>query len=131
MERTGSRVKHRAELEDSFLVGGYEPDNQGFDELILGERKGRELHFVARLRNGFVPVTRRKVMEAMKPHVQAACPFTNLPESGKSRWGQGLDAEALRKCRWLKPKIAVQVAFVEWTEGRKLRPPRFRALARS
>jgi bifunctional non-homologous end joining protein LigD len=126
--RTGSWVKHRAELEGTFLIGGYEPGHQGFEELILGERKGRELHFVARLRNGFVPATRRKIMEIIKPHVQAACPFANLPEPGKSRWGQGLDAEAMSKCRWLKPKIAVQVAFLEWTEGRKLRHPRFLAL---
>jgi ATP-dependent DNA ligase len=130
-ERTGSWVKHRAELEGTFLIGGYEPGTHGFDELILGERKGRKLHFVARLRNGFVAATRRKITEAITPHVQSACPFSNLPEPGKSRWGQGLDAEAMKKCRWLKPKVAVDVAFLEWTEGHKLRHPRFVALKQS
>jgi bifunctional non-homologous end joining protein LigD len=128
-ERSGAWVKRRAGLSDTFLVGGYVPGSHGFDELILGARKGRALHFVARLRAGFVPATKAKIMAALKPHVQEACPFANLPESGKARWGQALDAEAMKKCRWVKPAAKVEVAFVEWTEGGKLRHPKFVALA--
>jgi len=26
------------------------------------------------------------------------CPFVNLPETGKVRWGEPLDAEKMKKC---------------------------------
>src|SRR5207248_2585760 len=123
--RNGAWVKCKAELTGRFLVGGYVPGSHGFDELILGERQGGSLRFVSRLKAGFVPATRRTMMNAIKPLVQDKCPFVNLPEAGKGRWGEGLDAEAMKKCRWVKPKVAVEVAFVEWTEGRKLRHARF------
>jgi ATP-dependent DNA ligase len=45
------------------------------------------------------------------------CPFVNLPEKGRSRWGEGLTAEDMKKCVWLRPEIVAQIEFLEWTEG--------------
>jgi hypothetical protein len=42
------------------------------------------------------------------------CPFTNLPERKDSRWSESLSAEKKKRYRWVKPKPACQVAFVEW-----------------
>ena len=36
-----------------------------------------------------------------------------------------MDTEAMKKCRWVKPKVKIAVAFVEWTEARRLRQARF------
>jgi hypothetical protein len=33
------------------------------------------------------------------------CPFRNLPESRKGRWGEGLTAEDMKRCRWLRPQL--------------------------
>jgi bifunctional non-homologous end joining protein LigD len=50
----------------------------------------------------------------------------NLPNSeGKSHWGEGISAEDMNKFRWVKPKVVVEVAFVEWTESGLLRHPQF------
>ena len=56
------------------------------------------------------------------------CPFRNLPESGKGRWGEGLTAEDMRKCRWLKPRLVAAIKFLEWTVDNHLRHPKFVAL---
>jgi hypothetical protein len=36
-----------------------------------------------------------------------------------------MDAEKMKECRWVKPVVKVDVAFVEWTEDRHLRHARF------
>jgi ATP-dependent DNA ligase len=49
------------------------------------------------------------------------CPFANLPETSSGRWGQGLTAEKMRGCVWLKPETVVRIDFAEWTGANKLR----------
>src|SRR5271163_2280666 len=56
------------------------------------------------------------------------CPFRNLPESGKGRWGDGLTAADMKKCRWLKPQLVAAIEFLEWTLDNHLRHARFVAL---
>ena len=56
------------------------------------------------------------------------CPFVNLPEARSGRWGQGLTADKMKECRWLKPVLVGQFDFVEWTTDNHLRHSRFVAL---
>jgi ATP-dependent DNA ligase len=51
-----------------------------------------------------------------------------LPEKEPGRWGQGLTAEKMKGCVWVKPLIVVRVDFAEWTGGGKLRHTSFFAL---
>jgi ATP-dependent DNA ligase len=53
------------------------------------------------------------------------CPFRNLPETGKGRWGEGLTAEDMKRCRWLKPQLVTAIEFLEWTPDSRLRHPKF------
>ena len=46
---------------------------------------------------------------------QWAALHVNLPEAKSGRWGQGLTAEKMRECRWLKPQLVGQFEYVEWT----------------
>jgi bifunctional non-homologous end joining protein LigD len=124
-ERSGAWVKWKAELTGEFVVGGYVPAAHGFDELVIGQKEMRGLRFVARLKNGFIPATREAVRKSLTGIVVQKCPFFNLPEPKAARWGQGLTAEEMKKCRWVMPDVKVRVAFVEWTEGEKLRHARF------
>lgn len=47
------------------MIGGYTPGNP-FDALILGYYEGAKLHYVAKVRNGFVPQVRREVYRKFK-----------------------------------------------------------------
>ena len=44
-----------------------------------------------------------------------------MPETKKQRWVESLMAEKMKECRWVKPKLVGQVAFVEWTDATHLR----------
>jgi ATP-dependent DNA ligase len=64
----------------------------------------------------------------LKPLVIDTCPFVNLPETGRARWGEMLDAEKMKKCVWVRPKLVAVIEFLEWTEGDRLRHSQFVAL---
>jgi bifunctional non-homologous end joining protein LigD len=124
-KRSGSWRKFRINLGQEFVVGGYTQGGNGFDALVIGFYRGKELFFAARVRAGFVPATRRQVFAKIKDLKSAKCPFVNLPEQSEGRWGQGLTAEKMKSCVWLKPKVVVRIDFAEWTGADKLRHTKF------
>ena len=56
------------------------------------------------------------------------CPFVNLPEARRSRWGLSLTREDMENCRWLKPQLVAQIEFTEWTPDGHLRHSSFAGL---
>src|SRR5438477_4514717 len=104
------------------------PGPHGFDSLIVGYYDGEKLMYVARTRNGFVPASRRQVFSKLNHLVTATCPFVNLPETRRSRFGEELNAEKMKKAVWLSPKAVAQIEFLEWTEASRLRHSKFVAL---
>jgi DNA ligase D-like protein (predicted ligase) len=115
--RSGAWVKHRVAQQQDFLVGGYIPGTHGIDSLIVGRYSGEELMYVGRVRAGLVPATRRQVFRKLQPLVVEACPFVNLPERGRSRWGESLTAEKMKKCVWVEPKITARIEYLRTEAG--------------
>jgi DNA ligase D-like protein (predicted ligase) len=126
--RSGLWSKYRINAGQEFVVGGYTPATHGFDALIVGFYKGKDLMFASRVRAGFVPATRREVFTKIKGLKVSKCPFVNLPEKSEGRWGQGLTAEKMKGCVWLKPKAVVRIDFAEWTGADKLRHTKYVAM---
>jgi bifunctional non-homologous end joining protein LigD len=104
------------------------PGTHGLDSIIVGYYRGEELIYIARVRNGFVPATRRQVFGKLRPLEVAVCPFVNLPETHKGRWGVGLTTEDMEKCVWVRPELVAQIEFLEWTESDHLRHSKFACL---
>jgi len=107
------------------VMGGYIPGPHGFDSLIVGYYRGKDLVYVARVCNGFVPASRRQVFEKIRPLVSPTMPFVNLPDKHKSRWGDELTAEKMKQCVWLRPEAVAQIEFLEWTKADRLRHSKF------
>jgi bifunctional non-homologous end joining protein LigD len=101
---------------------------QGFDALLVGVYENKELLFVKKKKNDFVPRLRDEIFPTLKRLIAARCPFTNLPEKRASRWGESLTAEKMKECRWLDPALVGQIEFVEWTPDSHLRHARFMGL---
>jgi DNA ligase D-like protein (predicted ligase) len=127
-KRTGLWTKHRISLGQEFVIGGYVPSNLGVDSLVVGFYRGSDLIYAGRVRAGFVPSTRRQVYEQIKHLKTDRCPFANLPEKTAGRWGQGLTAEKMKECVWLKPQDVARIEFLEWTDADHLRHTKFIAL---
>ena len=121
-KRSGAWAKYRINAGQELVVGGYIPGPQGVDSIIVGFYRGSDLVYVARVRNGFVPATRRQAFVRLQPLVVATCPFVNLPEAEKGRWGTGLTAEDMKKCVWLRPELVARIEYLEWTDGDHFAP---------
>jgi DNA ligase D-like protein (predicted ligase) len=124
-KRSGAWIKYRVNRGQELVIGGYFPGLHGFDSLIVGYYDGDKLMYVARTRNGFVPASRRQVFSRLKHLVTPDCPFVNLPDTRKSRFGEELNAEKMKKAVWLKPEVVAQIEFLEWTEADRLRHSKF------
>ena len=126
--RSGAWQKMRINQGQEFVIGAYTVGGTTFDALVFGYYEGTELIYAARTRNGFTPASRAALLKKMRPLETSNCPFANLPESKKGRWGQGLTAEKMKDCRWVKPVLVGQFEFLEWTGENHLRHSRFIAL---
>jgi ATP-dependent DNA ligase len=127
-ERSGAWIKHRTNREQEFVIGGYVPGAHGFDALLVGIYENERLIFVAKVKNGFVSLKKAEIFSMIKKSGMSKCPFANLPEKKASRWGESLTVEKMKECRWMKPELVCQIAFVEWTDAGHLRHCAFIAL---
>jgi DNA ligase D-like protein (predicted ligase) len=127
-QRTGAWRKMRINRGQEFVIGGYSVGGAHFDAVIFGYFKGDQLMYAARTRNGFTPFSRQQLAQRFRDLEIDECPFVNLPQKSAGRWGQGLTAEKMKDCRWLKPELVGQFEFVEWTPEGHLRHSKFVAL---
>lgn len=126
--RSGAWQKMRIQAGQEFVIGGYTVGGGTFDALVFGYYEGGQLLYAARTRNGFIPAVRATLFKKLRSLEIPECPFANLPEKKKGRWGQGLTAEKMKECRWVKPVLVGQFEFLEWTGDVHLRHSRFVAL---
>jgi DNA ligase D-like protein (predicted ligase) len=126
--RSGAWVKMRINKGQELVIGGYVPASSYFDSLIVGYYEGENLIYVARVRNGFVPALRAQVFARLRQFEINTCPFVNLPQRDKGRWGQGLTADKMAECHWLKPQLVAQIEYADWTDVNHLRHSKFIAL---
>jgi DNA ligase D-like protein (predicted ligase) len=128
-KRSGAWQKLRINKTGEFVIGGYTPDSHNFDALLVGNYQGRKLMYVAKVRAGFTPALRDSAFKLMSGLVTTKCPFRNLPELRRGQWGEGLTAEEMERCRWLKPRLLATIEYLEWTAANHLRHAKFVSLS--
>ena len=127
-KRSGAWAKMRVNQAQEFVIGGYTVGGRAFDALVFGHYNGARLIYVARTRNGFTPSSREALFRKFKGLEIAQCPFANLPEARSGRWGEGLTAEKMKDCVWLRPLLVGRFEFLEWTPDNHLRHAKFVAM---
>jgi len=127
-ERSGAWVKYKTNKGQELVIGGYKPGANGFEYLLVGYYEGKDLIFIAKIRNGFTPALRREIASHFRALLTSRCPFANLPEPANARRGEAITAEVMKQIQWLRPKLVAQIEYTEWTAGNHLRHSRFVAL---
>jgi bifunctional non-homologous end joining protein LigD len=127
-ERSGAWIKYKTNKGQELVMGGYKPGTNGFEYLLVGYYEGKDLIFIAKIRNGFTPALRREVSKHFGGLRTSECPFANLPEPANARRGEAITADVMKTIQWLQPKLVAQIDFTEWTKGNHLRHSRFIAL---
>src|SRR5262249_24311435 len=94
---------------------------QGLEGLVAKRLDSPYEPYAGRTRSGFTPASRENLWRSFRGLERAACPFVNLPEAHSGCWSQGLTAEKMTECRWIKPTLVALFEFVEWTPEGHLR----------
>src|SRR5215217_2770869 len=124
-ERSGAWVKYKTNKGQELVIGGYKPGTSGFEYLLVGYYEGKDLIFIAKIRNGFTPALRREIARNFARLRTSLCPFANLPEPASARRGEAITKEVMPKLQWLRPTLVAQIEFTEWTRGNHLRHSKF------
>lgn len=130
--RSGQWLKCRLVREQEFVIGGLTPPQGSrthFGALLVGtyDHDGR-LIYAGKVGTGFNDRTLRDLDRRLRALERKTCPFDNLPVEGRSRYGQTINAAAMREITWVTPKLVAQVKFAEWTQDGRLRQPAFLGL---
>jgi bifunctional non-homologous end joining protein LigD len=109
------------------VIGGYtQPagERKHLGALLVGVYEGRKLKFAGRVGTGFSEKLLKALSVELNKIAVKACPFYNLPATGRGL-DPGLNAAEMKRCIWVKPIIVCQIKFTEWTRDDRLRQPVF------
>jgi bifunctional non-homologous end joining protein LigD len=126
--RSTAWIKVKFNRRQEFVIGGYKPNATNCESLVVGYYRGRKLHFAGRVRAGLSPPVRAEIFRRIAPDRIDRCPFVDLPNTKKGHWGEGVTLEDMAKLLWVKPRVVIEVSFVEWTRDGALRHSQFVAL---
>jgi DNA ligase D-like protein (predicted ligase) len=126
--RSTAWIKVKFNLRQEFVIGGYTPNATNFESLVVGYYEQRRLHFAGRVRAGLTPSVRAEIFRRIAGDRLDRCPFVDLPNTREGHWGEGVTEEDMTRLRWVKPRVVVEVSFVEWTRDGALRHSEFVAL---
>jgi bifunctional non-homologous end joining protein LigD len=124
-KRSHSWIKVKFNQQDRFVVGGFTPRGASLDSLLVGTTNGRALLFAGKVRAGLTARLREELMRRLAPLSTAVCPFDDLPRSSRGHWGQGITAADMTTLRWVRPRVVVEVSYVEWARDGLLRHAEF------
>jgi ATP-dependent DNA ligase len=119
-KRSPSWLKFKCGYEQELVIGGYtDPKNSrvGFGALLLGYYKGGKLYYAGKVGTGFDEATLKMLKKKFDALASSKCPFVNFDDP-------------LKGVHWIRPSMVCEVGFSEWTNGNKLRHPRYLGLRR-
>ena len=126
--RSTAWIKVKFNRRQEFVIGGFKPNALNFESLVVGYYSGKKLLFAGRVRAGLTPHIRSEIFRRIAADQVSRCPFADLPSIKSGHWGEGVTPEDMTKLRWVKPKLVVEVSFVEWTRDGALRHSEFVAV---
>lgn len=130
--RSGAWIKLKLHQEQEFVIGGYTPPGGSrphFGALLVGfyDDAGK-LRFAGKVGTGFNTKLLKTLHAQFRKIATDTCPFADLPEKRRPRYGQGITAAEMKRCHWVKPVLVAQIKFAEWTRDERLRQPVFLGL---
>jgi bifunctional non-homologous end joining protein LigD len=140
-KKTGSRLRSRPAKRclgqvkprraQEFAIGGYTPpegSRKCFGRLLVGYNSPNGLLFAGRVGTGFSETLLADLYARLQKIKRVTCPFVNLPEKRRGRWGQGITPAVMKRCHWVEPVLIALIKFTEWPLDGQLRQPVFLGL---
>jgi len=114
-KRSSTWVKIKATQTSEFVIGGYTKGKgarEALGSLLLGYRKGKELHYVGHAGSGLTDESIRDLRQRVSELTIKKPPFVTEPQVNGP-------------ATWVKPELVAEVEFDSWTPEGHLRSPVF------
>jgi hypothetical protein len=82
--------------------------------LLVGVHENGKLKFDGRVGTGFSEKLLKTLSIELNKIAAKACPFFNLPATGRGL-DPGLAVAEIKRCIWVNPSMVCEVKFTEWT----------------
>jgi bifunctional non-homologous end joining protein LigD len=102
--RSGAWVKFKITKSQEFVIGGYtlpEGSRSHFGSLLVGYQSPEGFMFAGRVGTGFSEKVLANLYGKLQKLKTASCPFINLPEKSRGRWGLGITPAVMQRCQWV------------------------------
>lgn len=129
--RSGAWIKCKVFAEQEFVVGGFTPpqrSRQHFGAILVGYFDRNKLIYAGKVGTGFDVALLKELHAQFMRLRREKCPFDDLPQARKPRFGKGMGPTEMKSVTWLKPSLVAQIRFAEWTDEGLLRQPVFLGL---
>jgi ATP dependent DNA ligase C terminal region len=116
--RGPERGSNQADATTGIVIGGYTPpegSRRHFGALLVGYYGAPGFLFAARVGLGYSEKRLADLHQLLQKIKRPTCPFVNLPEKRRGRWGQGITPAVMKRCHWVEPRLVAQIKFTEWT----------------
>ena len=117
-KRSNYWLKIKTVRQQEVVIGGYTRPRRSrgyFGALLLGVYEEGKLVFAGHVGTGFDDATLKQLYELMQPLVIDECPFATKPVTNEP-------------ATWVKPELACEVKFAQWTDENIMRQPVFLGL---
>lgn len=118
-KRSKDWLKFKCAKKETFVIAGFTAPNGsrvGIGALILGHKKDGQLRYAGKVGTGFSIAFLQTLAKKLQRIKRAHSPFLKTLVKG---------------AQFVEPKYFCQVVFTEWTNGGKLRHPRFLKMGKS
>lgn len=118
--RNGDWIKIKCDNRQEFVIGGYtrtDKKSSGLSALLLGVYEENDFVYAGRAGTGFTERMSEELVKQFETLIIEKTPFVNPPKKKSN--------EAVV---WLKPELAAEIKFAEWTKENQLRQASFKGL---
>ncbi len=125
--RSPNWLKMKCELAQELVVGGFtEPQGKraGLGALLVGYYEGNDFVFAGKIGTGFNTQMLLDLRAKLDELEIDTPPFTKAVGLPRSKVGARSKDDSRVRAHWVRPRIVVQVGFIQWTKYNKLRHPR-------
>jgi len=120
--RNDDWIKIKCDKRQEFVIGGYSLSDKrtsGVSSLLLGVYEGEELIYAGRAGTGISENEMKVLEEKFKNLKRMDAPFKEEPKIRSNE-----------KVTWLKPELAAEIKFTEWTKENLLRQASYKTIRR-